>query len=409
MAKIVLLSLPAFGHINPELPIVAELVRRGHEVVVCNDAEFAPLFEAVGASFVPYPEAMSLDDLARAIGGGNLISAFDLILKATGPLVDFCVAELPKLGPDVLVYDATCLWGEIAARTLKLKSVSISPFFVFELMRHLIGPAEFWGHARNFLPGMPALAVDWLRLLRLGVGNFPLHSPMFPMRGDRTLLLTSRELHPPSPLFRDRSFVFVGPSIDPATRPDSFDFSRLDGRPLVYISLGTIHFSNDRFFRAAMAALADCPAQFLISAGRGSDVGRFPNVPANFIVEQTFPQLAVLERARLFVTHAGLNSMPEGLWYGVPMVIVPQQFEQLRNGLTAARGGAAIILDDECYGRPVSGTALRAAIDRGLSDPGLARNAKVLGQSLHDAGGYRAAASEIEAVAGVRSSLPLSA
>jgi MGT family glycosyltransferase len=398
MAKIVLLSLPAYGHVNPELPIVAELVRRGHEVVVCNHGEFEPLFRAAGASFLPYPGGMSLADLTQALAHGNLIAAFDLILRATDPLLDFCLAELPRLQPDVLVLDATCLWGEMAARKLKLRSVSISPFFVFELMRHLIGPAEFWGHSRNFLPRMHLLARDWLRLSRFGVRNFPLHSPMFPMRGDRTLLLTSRELHPPSPLFDDPNFVFVGPSIDPATRPDSFDFGRLDGRPLIYISLGTVHFSNDRFFTEAMAALADYPAQVLLSAGRGSDIGRFRDVPANFIVQETFPQLAVLERASLFVTHAGLNSMHEALWYGVPMVIVPQQFEQLRNALTARHGGAAIVLDDECFGRPVTGTALRRAIEQAGASPTYRSSAAALGQSLRDAGGFRAAADQIEAV-----------
>jgi len=399
MAKIVLLSLPAFGHVNPESTIMAELVRRGHEVVACNDAEFASRFEAVGATFLPYPKAISLGDLTQALADGNLIAAYDLILRATEPLTDFCLAELPRLAPDVVVYDATCLWGEIAARRLGLKAVSISPFFVFELFRHLIGPREFLGHAWNFVPRLPALALDWLRLLRFGVRNLPLRSPMFPMRGERTLLLTSRELHPASPLFKGPHFVFVGPSIDPTTRPDRFDFDRLDGRPVVYLSLGTVHFTNDRFFNEAMAALADFPAQFLLSAGRGTDVSRFAGVPGNFIVEETFPQLGVLERASLFITHGGLNSLHEGLWYGVPMVIVPQQFEQLRNALTAGKGGAAIVLDGECYGRPVSGTQLRAAVEAAFADQTLRFRARALGQSLRDAGGFRAAASEIEAVA----------
>ena len=138
-------------------------------------------------------------------------------------------------------------------------------------------------------------------------------------------------------LFDDPRFLFIGASIASATRQESFDFSRLDGRPLIYISLGTVHFTNDRFFESAMAALADYPAQFLLSAGRGTDVSRFRDVPANFIVRETFPQLAVLERASLFVSHAGLNSMHESLWYGVPLICVPQQFEQLRAGQRAGR------------------------------------------------------------------------
>lgn len=398
MAKIVFLSLPAFGHVNPALPIMAELVRRGHRVTIYSEALFEPAIRAVGADFVAYPPAFTVEALAAVLGGGNLIAAFDLILSATPPLADFCLPRLAADPPDMLVYDGTCLWGEIAARKLKLPSVSISCFYVFEFLRHLTGPAEFWGHTRNFIPGMPALARDWARMLRFGIGNWPLHSPMFPMRGDRTLMLTSRELHPKSPLFDDPRFLFIGASIAPATRQDSFDFSRLDGRLVIYISLGTVHFTNDRFFESAMAALADYPAQFLLSAGRGTDVSRFRDVPANFIVQETFPQLAVLERAALFVSHAGLNSMHESLWYGVPLICVPQQFEQFRNAVIAERGGAGINLDGEVYHRSVDGRTLRAAIDKVLADPSYRERSKALGQTLRDAGGFAAGADAVETV-----------
>jgi MGT family glycosyltransferase len=219
------------------------------------------------------------------------------------------------------------------------------------------------------------------------------------MRGDVTLLLTSAELHPKSPLFDDPSFAFLGPAIDPKTRLENFDFGRLNDRPLIYVSLGTLHFSNDRFFELCMEAFADYPAQFLLSAGRGSDIGRFRHVPGNFIIADSVPQLAVLERASLFITHGGLNSLHESLWFGVPMVMVPQQFEQLRNALTAGRGGAAIVLDDECYRRHVTPEALRAAVDKIMSSPAFRTAARELGRSLHEAGGFKAAASQIEAVA----------
>ena len=399
MAKIVILSIPAYGHINPVLPIVAELTRRGHDVVVYNEAVFEELIRATGAGFVAYPPALRLEDLARVLADGNLVATLDLFMTATGPLLDFCVERLPAEHLDVLVFDGTCMWGQMAAKRLGLKSVSTSPFFVFELMRHLTGRAEFWGHARTFLPGLPRLLWNIIRLMRFGPGNFPLQWPPFPMRGDLTLLLTSAALHPKSPLFDDPSFVFVGPAIDPSTRLEQFDFAQLNDRPLIYISLGTLHFSNDHFFQLCMETFADYPAQFLLSAGRGSDIKRFRNVPANFIVADSVPQLAVLERASLFITHGGLNSLHESLWFGVPMVVVPQQFEQLRNALTAARGGAAIVLDDECYRRQVTGPALRAAVEKVLGDPLIRTAARALGASLHDAGGFKEAASLIETIA----------
>ena len=87
MAKIVILSAPAFGHLNPVLPVIAELVQRGHDVVVLNQAELAPLVERQGGRFIAYPEALSLADLTRAIASGNLIALFELLLDATDALL----------------------------------------------------------------------------------------------------------------------------------------------------------------------------------------------------------------------------------------------------------------------------------------------------------------------------------
>ena len=117
MAKIVVLSIPAYGHINPVLPIIAELFRRGHDVVVYNEPVFEELIRATGAGFVAYPPALSLEDLARVLADGNLVATLDLFMTATGPLLDFCLERLPAEHLDVLVFDGTCMWGQMAAKT----------------------------------------------------------------------------------------------------------------------------------------------------------------------------------------------------------------------------------------------------------------------------------------------------
>lgn len=403
MSKIVIVSLPAFGHVIPMLGPIAELVRRGDDVVVYDDAEFEKLFTATGARFVAYPAGVvTMLDFARALKSGNLINALELLLGATPPLTDFLLQRLPGERPDVVVYDAAAIWGSIAAKTLKLRTVSDSPIFVFELFRHLLGWRELWGHTKSFVPRLPRIIVALSKLNRFGWRNLPLYTPTFPLRGDRSIVLTSRELHPKSPLFNDPSWVFPGASIDARTRPDTFDFSRLDGRPVILVSMGTVQFLHDSFFRLCMDTFADYPAQFLLAAGPGSDVARFGTVPENFIVQQTFPQLPVLERATLFITHAGLGSVHETLWNGVPFVAVPQHFEQLRNAVPAARQGAGIILEDECYGRAVTGPQLKAAVARITADPAYQENARRLGDGLRAGGGYVKVADVIEEIAAAR-------
>lgn len=397
MANIVFLSVPAYGHLNPVLPIIAELIRRGHAVTVFDEPPFAGVIEATGARFVAYPPAMSMEDMAAVLMQGDLMATFALFVGATPALLRFCLERLRQDRPDVLVIDGIALWGEMAGKMLKIPTVVTSPFFAYELFNNLAGPHELWLNLRNFILRLPQLVIAWIRVGLMSVRHLPLHLPLMPARGDLMLMLTSRELHPPARLFERPEWAFVGACIDPKTRLDCFDFSRLDGRPVIYVSLGTLIFGKTDFYERCIEALADYPAQVLLSAGRGSDLSRFAHAPNNFIVEQTFPQLDVLQHTDIFITPAGLNSLHEALWYGVPMVAVPQHFEQLRNARAMALGGAGLTLDDETNGKIVSPKALRQAVETIQADlDGYKRRASALGQSLRAAGGAPKAARLIE-------------
>jgi len=398
MANLVVLSLPAYGHVNPLLPIVAELVQRGHVVRVFGGREFEASIRQAGGRFVPYGPGLSQADLMRNLTDGDLVRWLALILGATGPLLGGVLDELQRDRPDLLVFDGTAVWGEMAATKLRLPSVSISTAFIFEVFAGLEGGGEFARYMATLVKLFPQFVAAWLRMARYGTYNLPWRMPLMPRQGQVTLVLTSRAIHPATSRFDNPRFAFIGSSIDPSTRAETFDFSRLDRRPLVYVSLGTLHIGNHGFFDTAMQALRDLPVQVLLSVGRGTDLGHFADAPANFIVANAFPQLAVLERASLFVTHAGLNSMHEGLWFGVPMVAVPQQFEQLRNARSIERAGAGVVLDGQCFGRPVAADALRAAIEAVSARSSYRETAAALGRSLHEAGGYREAANRIEAM-----------
>ena len=405
MANIAVLSVPAWGHLNPVLPIIAELVRRGHSVTVFDEPPFAGAVEALGAKFIAYPPAMSMEDMAAVLMNGDLMATFELFLRVTPKLYRFALRQLRDKKPDALVVDGIALWGELLGRRLRIPTVVTSPFFAYELGRNA-APGEFRHNLARFIRILPRLVWDWILVALHGLGGLPfafplpLHWPLLPMRGDLTLMLTSQALHPPSPIFRRRGWQFVGAMIDARTRPDHFDFSRLDGRPIIYVSLGTLIFGKSNFYERCIAALSDYPGQVLLSAGRGSDIARFAHAPANFVVAETFPQLDVLQRAAIFITPAGLNSLHEALWYGVPMVAVPQHFEQLHNAEAMARGGAGITLNAEAFGGSVSPADLRAAVDTIAADlDGFRRRASDLGRSLKQAGGYAAAADAVENIA----------
>ena len=145
-----------------------------------------------------------------------------------------------------------------------------------------------------------------------------------------------------------------------------------------------------------MAAFADYRAQFILSAGAFTDLTQLGNVPDNFIVRNYVPQLQVLRRADVFITHGGMNSVHEGLYFGAPEIVIPQQLEQYINGRRVVETGAGLIPKGYRISERVSVEALRLALDQILDDPSYKSNAAQLGKTLRAAGGYEQAANEIE-------------
>ena len=178
------------------------------------------------------------------------------------------------------------------------------------------------------------------------------------------IVFTSRDLQPPTAFIND-SYHFVGPSL--AARPDDTPLELPARRPLVYISLGTLHTLHRGFLQKCFDAFADHDGCFVVSADRTADT---LNPPPNFVVQSRVPQLDVLQRADLFITHAGMNDVQEGLYYGVPMVFVPQQMEQLINARIAEAKGVGIIIGDTPpYGETFTVEELRHVVAKVLANP----------------------------------------
>lgn len=398
MASIVLLSVPAYGHLNPVLPIARELVRRGHDVTVFNEASFGPLIAATGARFAAYPPVIHLDDFARTLRDGDMIAWIEMIFRATGPLLAATRAALAAAPPDIIVHDGVAVWGEMLAAQLRRPSVSISTTFTSDAMPRSAG--EVLRDTAGIVPRLPGFIAGFAAIARHGLLQFPHTLPLVPRRGTLTLMLTSRAFHPPSRWRDHPALRFVGCAIAPDTRAEQLDLGWRDGRPLLYVSLGTLHHGNAGFFDACLAAFADFPGQVLVSVGRGTDLSRYTGAPAHFVFAEAVPQLAVLAQTSVFLTHGGLNSIHEALWHGVPMVAVPQQIEQLNNARAMRAHGAGLVIEAGMGGRPVPAERLREAVMTVMAGRDrFAAAAAGIGATLRAGGGFIAAADAIEELA----------
>lgn len=397
MSRILCFSIPAHGHLNPVLPVLRELVRRGEQVLCYNTEAFRPQIERAGAVFRAYPASgLTAEAIAGRLQDGNLASVSVLFLRTTEELLRFTLAEVTREGADLVIFDQSAMWARMAATLTERPAAATLPTFLFEGTREARMPPRAWLQVVRWLPLVTAIAGARIRLsCRYGARAFPPMPPLFPMRGDLNISFTSRELHPNSPVL-DETFRFVGPSIDPSLRAEEFPFDTLGDGPVVYISLGTIHSSNTEFYRRCFIAFGDFPATFVLSAGSGTDIGALGQVPDNFNVRTSVPQLELLQRVDAFITHGGLNSIHEGLYYGVPLMLVPHQLEQLFNARAVAARGAGIALEEQATGRLVPAATLRQSLERLLATPRYREGAAGIQKSLKATGGYVRAAGEIE-------------
>ncbi|SDM42501.1 macrolide family glycosyltransferase [Allokutzneria albata] len=398
MSRIALAGMPAAGHVNPSVPLVRELVDRGVAVTYYSSEEFREVVERTGAEFRPYPAGtVSSRAIAEATTSGGPVRVVATLLPATATLVPFLVEEFRALRPDAVAFDSNALWGYMAAARAKLPKISLMTTFMLGTKDFgCLTAREWFSSMLPMVPDIPSVVMAKRRLLkRLGKDIYP-PSPTLPIRGDVTIFPIPRELQPPNPSLDERCH-FVGPTIDPATRrsePDSELAAFMDSAdPLVLVSLGTLHAGTDEFFRTCFTALADLPARFVLAVGAHARPG---SPPPNMLVRESVPQLDVLARASAFVTHGGMNSALEGLFYGVPLVVLPQQIEQLIIGRAAAARGAAEVLRHNLSNRPVPPADLHAAVSRALTDASMRDAAKALSEIIRSSGGASAGAQVIQ-------------
>ena len=102
MSNIVFVEMPAYGHVNPSLPVVHELAWRGEHVVYYDAEEFQPQVERAGATFRAYPAgALTSADIAHATQSGDLTRVPVVLLRATESLLPFLLDDLPRQEPDL--------------------------------------------------------------------------------------------------------------------------------------------------------------------------------------------------------------------------------------------------------------------------------------------------------------------
>ena len=186
---------------------------------------------------------------------------------------------------------------------------------------------------------------------------------------------------------------YTGPFVHAGQRPAvDFPWERLDGRPLIYASMGTLQNGSEAIFRTIVEACATLDAQLLLSLGGGIDPARLGKLAGNPLVVSFAPQLEILKRASLVITHAGINTVLESLCEGVPMVAVPLAHDQPGVAARVKARGACVVVPL----RSLSAARLRKAVKLVLQDSRYREAAQRLQSTIQGTDGPGRAADLIE-------------
>ncbi|MGW4526682.1 macrolide family glycosyltransferase [Amycolatopsis sp. NPDC004378] len=392
MTEITFLPYPAYGHMTPVLPVVAELVRRGHRVTCFTSGEFAERVVATGAHAVPYgcdlstaqPDITDADEAARAPLH---------LLEDTMGVLPAVERAFERSTPDLLVYDTT-LWapGRLLARKGKLPAVQLSATVASNEHFSLTQENQTYGEAVD--PAHPAIAKFVTRLGEYladhGLGALTLEE--FFTGGDEfTVVFVPRAFQPAGETFDDR-FAFVGPSVGAPSEAARWQPPG-DGRPVVLITLGTTVNDRPEFFRTCAEAFADQPWQVVLTLGNRVDPAALGPLPSTVEAHRWVSHADVLPHCSVFLCQGGMGSLMESLYFGVPAIVVPHHPEQHINARQVRRIGLGAVLDkDTATPERIRDTVLAVA-----GDDAVRRRVRVMQREVHAAGGAARAAAEIEA------------
>ncbi len=411
MARLGAFCFPGTGHLNPLTALARRLRQRGHSVVVFGIADVESRVKAAGIDFCligqsDYPPG-TLEELDRRLGEMPRLKVLRFTMERVSNTARMVLRDgleaVRNANLDALLIDEADMANNIA-EYLGMPFVSLAlippmvnddryPPFYFGWS----GSQKWWARMRNRIAirvltrvARPIFATVNEHRLSWGleVGRVPgagLSKLAQITQMPRALEFDINPLPP--------HLYYTGPFVDAEQRPAvDFPWDRLDGRPLVYASLGTLQNRSLDLFRKIAEACVGLNVQLVISLGGGLEPDRLGVFSGDPLVVKFAPQLEVVKRASVVITHAGINTVLESLAEGVPLVCTPLGNDQPGVAARVATHGAGIVVPP----RKASPSRLRSAVRAVLGDESYRRAARNIQAAMSEIDGLERAADIVE-------------
>jgi zeaxanthin glucosyltransferase len=417
--KIGFISLSVPGHFNPMSAVARKLQSRNHDVVVFSLPVMELFARAANLPFIPFGEKeFPIEHSSEVVGTLSRLKgeeALQFTVSAVAQVMKVRWRELPRLlsanGIDALVLDDYDFYSEVVPMCLGMPYAILANAFHFDYSGYTPLCVYGWAHENTS---------EARQRNRQGVSKFT----QMLIRSNAELIAEVERAgikpnwEDPSSLFSDRPWItqcprefdfesshwpkqfhYAGPFHDGEGRPElSFPWNRLTGEPIVYASMGTVQNGNADVFRTIVAAVPKHKgAQLVLSIGNVLRPEQIGPVPRNAIVVNHAPQLELLKKASVCITHAGFNTVLEALTQGVPQVAIPITNDQ--PGVAARIAAHQTGVVDSLEKLTVS--HLSALIDEVLSNSMYRDNARKFQQTIAKTNGLSRAVDLLEEAFGL--------
>ncbi|SHO52430.1 macrolide family glycosyltransferase [Anaerocolumna xylanovorans] len=375
--KILMINLPFSGHTNPTLGLAKELVNQGCQVTYIQAPEWRERVILTGAGFVAYddyPDTLSPTqkeikswraayNTALRIGSDYDCIIYEILFFVGKSLAD----KLQK--PSVRLFSTFALNQNILNMFAKTGGLYMTSIFRFRLLYRLLSQVickKFDLRTNDIIDEI--------------VSNLP----------ELNYVYTVKEFQILNKEFPDTNYKFIGPSISHRNSNVHIAFDEIRN-PLIYISLGTLLNDSISFYKKCFEAFACENVTVILSVGQNIPLKKLGQIPENFRVYSFVPQLEVLQHTSLFITHGGMNSVNEAIYYGVPMLVVPVGNDQP----TVANRVNELGLGKRLNRKKLSSENLRCTAFDVMNDVKVKKTVQIFQQAMSEAGGNSFAAHEI--------------
>lgn len=412
---------PAIGHLNPTCALALELQRRGHSVTLFGVPDALAKVENLDLTTceiggLDYPRG-SVDraykTLGKLTGRAGLKFTINFFKRETEMLFREAPQAIRAADIEVLIVDQITSSIATVADYLNLPFVTVCNAMLIHrepavppYSTHWAYSTTLWARLRNRLGNA---LVDFLTRdlwQEICTQRRRWNLPAYQKRDDSYSPLAQVCQLPKAFDFPRKRlpshFHYIGrfhdsSGIEPITFDNTdFPFDRLNGKPLIYASLGTLQNQRPEIFKCIAQACSTLEAQLVISLGNPE--AQPIDLPGDPIVVPFAPHQKLIERSQVVVTHAGMNTVLTALGCGVPLVAIPITNEQpgIASRLARTKAGKTLQLSK------LNEITLRTAISEVLSESSYRDNAEQLQKSIQESGGVKRAADIIEKAAQTR-------